>query len=242
MHYAYATEPIMITFSDDIDKVIFDGKWSFYTEWKHSSLDTFSYDDGTVVEFRSAHQGNFIYIFADAITQSDFTKRSDYAMICFDGNDSKMILPDANDYCFMSVLNGNSFAYQGNSSLGFNDNFKMIPNPTGFIGVGGISDKNDRYTDVPHSGYEFRIPTSTVGRSSSYGFFFVMYNTHFNKYYSWPQNVTIDGPFKIPSPSVWGDLISPDQSLPEFPWPIIAMALSFTIVLFTAKRFRIHIK
>lgn len=243
MQCAYADEPILITLSGGMNKVIFDGKWSFFEEWKPTSLNTFSYNDGTIIEFRSAHQGNFIYMFVDAISSSHFAKGSDYAMICFDRNDNKTVVPDADDYCFMSVLDGNSFAYQGNSPLGFNGNFKKIPNPDGFIGIGGISDKNDRYTDISHPGYEFRIPTDTVGRSSDYGFFFVMYDTHFNKFYSWPQNVTIDSPFKIPSPSVWGDLISPDQSLPEFPWPVIVLISSFTAVLFfSTKRLGFHNK
>src|SRR5438445_12477598 len=59
---AYADNTIMITKSFYMDKVIFDGKWSFLTEWKKSSLDTLSYDDGTEIELRTAHQNNFIYI------------------------------------------------------------------------------------------------------------------------------------------------------------------------------------
>ena len=57
---ASASEPIMITVSPSMDKVIFDGKWTFYTEWKQSSLNTISYNDSTLIQLRSAHQGNFI--------------------------------------------------------------------------------------------------------------------------------------------------------------------------------------
>lgn len=220
-----------------MNQVIFDGKWSFFTEWKPSSLNTFSYNDGTRIQFRSAHQDNFIYIFADVISNSHFVKGSDNAMICFDGNNNKTALHDADDYCFMSTLGGNkSFAYQGGSPLGFNGNFKKIPNPDGFIGIGGISDNNDRYSKIPHPGYEFRIPTSTIGRSSSYGFYFVMYDTHSNKFYSWPPDVNPKNPFQIPSPSAWGDLVSPDQSLPEFPLPPIILASAFTTILFFSRK------
>ena len=236
---ATATEPILITISGDRDKVIFDGKWSFYTEWKASSLNTLSYDDGTIIQLRTAHQDNFIYVFADVITDSHFVKRSDRAMVCFDGNDNKTTLPDSDDYCFMATLDGKkSFAYQGGSPLGFDGNFKKIPNPEGFIGIGGVSDENDRYTKVPHSGYEFRIPTSLVGRSSSYGFYFTTYDTFSNKFYSWPEDVKIDQPFQIPRQSLWGDLISPDQSLPEFPWPALILVSAFAVILFVSnKRF-----
>jgi len=231
-----ADEPILITLSGGMNHVIFDGKWTFFTEWKPSSLNTLSYDDGTTIQLRTAHQDNFIYIFADVVTDWHFVKGSDTAMVCFDENDNKTVLPDADDYCFMATLGNNkSFAYQGGSPLGFNGGFKKIPNPEGFIGIGGISDKNDRYSLVPHSGYEFRIPTSTVGRSSNYGFYFVMYDASSNKFYSYPQGIIIDKPFQIPSPSLWGDLISPDQSLPEFPWPAIVLVSAFTVILFFGK-------
>lgn len=234
---ASADEPIPITLSGGMNHVIFDGKWSFFTEWKPSSLNTLSYGDGTTIQLRTAHQDNFIYVFADVVTDTHFVKGSDTAMICFDENDNKTVLPDADDYCFMTTLGGNkSFAYQGGSPLEFNGNFKKIPNPDGFIGVGGISDKNDRYSLVPHSGYEFRIPTSTVGRSSSYGFYFAMYDAHASKFYTYPQDVNIDTPFQIPSPSLWGDLISPDQSLPEFPLPAIVLVFAFAVVFFFRKK------
>ena len=230
---ATATEPILITLSGDMDKVIFDGKWSFYTEWKASSLNTLSYDDGTIIQLRTAHQDNFIYIFADVITDSHFVKGSDTAMVCFDGNDNKTTLPDSDDYCFMVTLDGKkSFAYQGGSTLRFDSNFKKIPNPEDFVGIGSVSDENDRYTKVSHSGYEFRIPTSLVGRSSSYGFYFSTYDTHANKFYSWPEDVKTDKLLQIPSPSLWGHLISPDQSLPEFPWPELILVSVFAVILF----------
>jgi hypothetical protein len=219
-----------------MNKVIFDGKWTFYTEWKHSSLDTLTYDDGTVIELRTAHQDNFIYVFADVVTDSHFVKGSDTAMVCFAGNGTKTVLPDSNDYCFMSTLDGKrSFVYQGASLLGFNGNFKKISNPDGFIGIGSVSDENDRYTKIRHSGYEFRIPTSLVGRSSNYGFYFTMYDAYSDKFYSWPEDIKISKPFQIPSPSVWGDLISPDQSLPEFPLPVIILVSAFVVIMFFQK-------
>ena len=53
-------EPIMITVSSTMNKVIFDGKWTYGTEWKQSSLNTISYNDGTLMQLRTAHQENFI--------------------------------------------------------------------------------------------------------------------------------------------------------------------------------------
>lgn len=69
---ANASELVMITVSPTMDKVIFDGKWTFYTEWKQSSLNTISYNDGTLIQLRSAHQDNFIYILIDEVSKTRF--------------------------------------------------------------------------------------------------------------------------------------------------------------------------
>ena len=59
-----------------------------------------------------------------------------------------------------------------------------------------------------------------------------------NSTYTWPQNseFTIE---KIPSPASWGNLVSPDKSLPEFSWSVIVMIsfLIMVVVLPLANRF-----
>ena len=215
MHIALAAEPVMITVSDDRNKVIFDGKWSFYTEWKRSSLDTLSYDDGTLMYLRTAHQGNFIYIFIDVVSETKFNKNNDMAYVCFDKHDVRPMIANQDDYCFLVPLGKDSFVLQGGSPLQETGNFKKISNPDGFIGVGSISDENDRYTSIPHPSYEFKIPTEVVGRSDAYGFYVGVYDSHVNKIYSWPQDIVVSL-LRIPSPNQWGELISPDRSLPEF--------------------------
>ena len=233
---AAAIEPIPITLSGDMDKVKFDGRWTFLQEWKESSLNTLSYDDGTLIQLRTAHQNNFIYVLVDAVSQIHFSKGSDTAMVCFDKNNNKNTMPDADDYCFVAILEGkNSFVLEGNSSFGINGNFKKIPNPEGFIGIGGISDENDRYSNVSHTSYEFRIPTDLVGRSDSYGFYLTVYDAHNNKFYSWPQYLDPTNVIDIPSPSLWGSIISPDQSLPEFQLPILTLVPAFFLVLYVTK-------
>lgn len=233
----FAAEPIMISISSDIDKVIFDGKWSFMTEWKHSSLNTLSYDNGTTLELRTAFQGNFVYVFIDDIDTNQWNKGSDRAIVCFDKNNDKNFTADANDYCFMNILSGNTpITLQGGSALSFTSNFKKVPNPDGFMAVASISDQNDRYTSVPHPGYEFRIPTAVIGRSADYGFYVYVYHSLTNKFYSYPQDVTPDSPVGIPSPSKWGDLVSPDASLPEFQWPVLPFLIAVvTAIWFTRK-------
>jgi hypothetical protein len=231
---AYAEDQIFITQSGDINKVIFDGKWSYMTEWKESSLNTFNYNDGTIIQFRSAHDGNFIYFLIDDVSDTNITKISDQATICLSKN--KTEITNMNDYCFISTLDGDSFVLQGNSSFGFNSNFRKINNPPDFIGIGNVSDSNDRYTDIPHASYEFRIPVDYIGRSDVYRIYVNVHNSYSNKIYSWPQNVSIDSIFKIPSTDKWGYMISPDKSLPEFPWPVLALVSSLAIISYMTRR------
>ena len=122
---ATAANPIMITISTDMDKIIFDGRWTHETEWKRSSLDTLSYDDETIIQLRTAHQDNFIYIFVDAVTDTHLDKGVDRTIICLDGSNDKVAKTNADDYCFVATLDEKeSFVLHGGSSLELNDYFK----------------------------------------------------------------------------------------------------------------------
>lgn len=234
----FADDQVLITKTATLNHVIFDGKWTFYTEWKESSLNDLVYNDTTRIELRSAHQDNYLYFMIDALTETNFVKTSDRAVICLDANDSKVQIPNSNDYCFIAVLNGkNSFVLQGGSPLSLSNYYKIIPSPDDFIAIGGISDQNDRYTPIPHSSYEFRIPIDLVGRSDIYGIYVGVYDSHSNTVYSYPNDTISVGPLEIPSPSQWGTMISPDKSLPEFPLPMIVLPIAFTVVVYLT-RFR----
>lgn len=234
---AFATDQVLITKSGSMDQIIFDGKWTFYTEWKYSSLNELSYQDGTTFELRTAHQGNFIYVFIDDVKTTHWDTNGDRAIVCIDKYNNKNTTATMDDYCFVNVLSGNHpVTLQGGSPLGSTDNFKQIPNPDGFIAVAAISDQNDRYTTIPHPSYEFRIPTDLVGRSADYGFYVGVYHQSSNTVYSWPQDITTTVPLEIPSPSKWGDLISPDASLPEFSWPMIPLLLAVMTVIWVTQR------
>jgi hypothetical protein len=232
----YATEQIPITKSGLMDNVIWNGKWTFYEEWKESSLYTLSYDDGTVMQLRTAHEGNFIYVLIDAVTMTHYNQGSDRAIICFDGKNDKQKIADYDDYCFGVALgHNNPFVLRGGSPLEQTDHFTNIMNPE-VIGVAGISDENDHYSSVPHSNYEFRIPIDLLGRSDVYGFYLGVYDSHAKKIYAFPENLTSTFQFGIPSPSQWGEVISPDKSLPEFPLPIIAFLGAFISVIFITRK------
>lgn len=223
------SDRILITLSDTMDQINFDGKWSFVTEWKRTGQDLF--DDGNIV-LRTAHQGDFIYVFIDNLSDITIDKKSDYAIICFDGKNEKSSLPDDNDYCFMGTVgNKNGITYNGNSSLTFNDSFREIPNDPEFVAVGEESDNNDRYSEVIHSSYEFKIPIKLIGRESYYGFYFSTYDSEQQKIFHWPESINSDKSYYIPSPSKWGELISPDKSLPEFPLSLSIFIITMIIIL-----------
>lgn len=233
---AFATNQIPITKSFTMDKINFDGKWSFYTEWKQSSWNQLAYDDGTTIQLRTAHQGNFIYVFIDDVNTNLWSIGSDRATVCLDSNNNKSTIPDLDDYCFVTTLFGkHEFTLQGGSPLAFTSNLRTISNPAGFTAIGSISDENDRYTNVPHPSYEFRIPIELIGRSADYGFYVGVYHSQSNRVYSWPQDIAPKTSLGIPSPSEWGEIVSPDRSLPEFPLPTLSLVPAFFLVIYLSR-------
>ena len=234
--FASSTEPIKITISPDMEQVIFDGKWTFYTEWKQSSLTKVSFDDGQII-LRTAHFENFIYVFVDSVNDLTLDKKMDKATICFDGKNNKSKIFDANDFCFsVSLENNEGYVLQGNLIDESTVSMHKISNPDDFIAISSISDENDRYTKEPHPSYEFKIPIELLERSDNYGFYLSVYDASLDKFYSWPENSTRENSSDIPPPSEWGDIISPDKSLPELSFPILIFTiLIFTIILVQSK-------
>ena len=225
----FAQEPIMITKSSDLDQVTFDGLWTHTNEWKRSSENLIREDQGTIY-LRTAHQGNFVYVFLDVAIDTHNDKDADKSVICFDATNDKTEFADSNDYCFTATLGKKiGSTLQGGSSLDTN-NFQNIQNPEGFIGIGGFSDENDRYSKIPHASYEFRIPTDLIGRSDNYGYYVGIYDDFTKTTYSWPSEIVLDE-FTIPSPKLWGEIISPDKSLPEFDLPFLALVSSLVLIL-----------
>ena len=232
MNTVYGLESILISISSSMNKVIFDGKWTNELEWKESSWDPISSNYGTL-HLRTAHQGDFIYILIDAVDDQSIDHISDRAIVCIDGQNDKTIIANSDDFCFFVALNGKQgFVYQGGSSLSLNGNFKKISNTEGFIGIGSKSDQNDKYSKIPHASYEFKIPLNLFDRSNIYGFYVQMFDANTNQYYSWPTDILPDGAFDIPSPSKWGELISPDKSIPEFNLPLLTMIPALFLVIY----------
>lgn len=227
-------ESVLITYSNKMDLIEFDGKWTFFSEWKESSLNSI----GESVKIRSAHYDNFIYIFVDVLHDSVIDKGSDRAMICFDQDNLKSIIPDDNDYCFLAILDREiGFTFQGNSPFSVKSNFHKISNHQDLVIIGAVSDQNDRYLKSPHPSYEFKIPVELIQKSNNYGFYVETFDAHSGKSLTWPSGISKNGPMDIPSPNYWGNLISIDKSLPEFPSPIILAGIILLTMMIMSRKF-----
>ena len=235
-HLAYAQQ-IFTPYRDDGNATIFDGKWTFTQEWKRTSEDIIRFNDGNELSVKTGHDGNNLYVLLDFISQHKFAKFSDYGIVCATTNTTKEINPQADDYCILVTLGShNPITLEGGNYLGQTNHFAKIKNDLSLIAIGGISDNHDRYSNIPHSTYEFKIPIKVIGRSDTYGFYVATYDAYNNLVYSCPQNITNNEFPAIPSPSKWGHLISPDKSLPEFPWPVFAMVSSFFFVIYLSRK------
>jgi len=226
-----SSEPIFITQSSSMENIVFDGKWTNYLEWKQSSHNIVSFDNGKeILHLRTAHYGDYIYVFVDPITDLTIDNNMDEATICFDGNNNKNEFFENDDFCFSILLETNQGnIFQGTLIENSKTIMKKISNPENFIAISTVSDENDRYTDIPHPSYEFRIPIDLLNRSDNYGFYLSVFDASSNEYYSWPENSTRISSSDFPNPSTWGDIVSPDKSLPELNLPM----LIFTILIFT---------
>ena len=215
---------ILITKSSSMEEINFDGKWTFYKEWKQTSWNPIKSDENIVFHLRTAHQGNFIYILIDAISDTNTNIGSDKATVCIDSKNNKSEFFDNDDYCFIVQLEERNFIHillnkkdnfviQGDSqSKSFKELEKIKVKE--FVGIGTMSDKEDKYSGISHASYEFKIPIEILGRSDNYGFYVNVFDASSNVVYSWPEDIKLES-FDIPDPSLWGNLISPDKSLLE---------------------------
>ena len=241
---------ILITRSEIMKDVVFDGKWTSYLEWKNTSWNPIKSNDDIVYHLRSAHQGDFIYLLVDVVVDKKPDFNGDKAMICIDSKNNKSEFLDDDDYCFVvelqelnffeTLLNQqDSVILQAKSSSTSLEDLEKITSRE-FIGIGTVSDKEDRYSTVPHASYEFKIPTELIGRSDNYGFFINVFDSEEGINYSWPENIHLEK-WEIPSPSLWGNLISPDKSLPEFELPMLIIFSAVTlIIIITSKTNKIN--
>jgi hypothetical protein len=234
---AYA-EQIFITVTSGAENIVFDGRWTFYTEWKETSENIIKFDDGSSLSIRSAHDYDNLYFLIDFISDTSFKKFADKGTICIDGKMDKGDIPNEDDYCFSITLGSKTpVTLRGGESLSQTGFFEKIKNHHNLIAASDISDENDRYAKIPHTSYEFKIPLEIFGRSDKYGFYVVTYDANTDKTYSWPKDSAVQtNPF-IPQPKYWGELISPDKSIPEFPTPFLVIIVGIFLAIYVTRNF-----
>jgi len=227
---AYADE-VLITYTNRLDDVDFDGMWSYETEWKPGSLVVVKNDESDFV-YRIAHDYENLFVYVSAVSDKTPNKISDRAIVCIDGKNNGGEKPDTDDFCFISYFGTNKiFTLQGGSNFGQNGFYEIVDNHPGLIGIGASSSQYDKYSKIPHNSYEFKIPIEIIGRSNIYGLYIGVFDSNLNKQYGWPQeSLNEKYPF-IPIPKLWGQMISPDKTLPEFENVIFVFLPAFFAIL-----------
>ena len=71
------------------------------------------------------------------------------------------------------------------------------------------------------------------GKSDVYGFYVLAYDANTGKIYSWPKDTALEKNPHIPAPLYWGELVSPDKSIPEFEVPLFLLLSILFMVIFT---------
>lgn len=223
-----ANAEIPITLSDPIINVKFDGKWTSDSEWKSSTVTEIKTNDGPIY-IRTAHNGDFIYVLLDVIPDKTLSKGSDKSIICFENRSVET--KEQKNYCFSAAVNiATGKTLESNAISVQNSNYKLIKNSDGFFGIGGFSDENNRYTNIPHANYEYRIPIDLFGRSNVYGFYVYVLDHDSRNVYTWPPNI-LDENQKIPSSEKWGTIISLDKTLPEFHLGIVLLLSIIPVIV-----------
>lgn len=214
-------DELVTTLSDANSGIIYDGIWTYTTEWKKSSLEKIPKASEDQFVIRIGHDYENMFLFLDVIGDTSINRLGDRAIICFDTLLDKSNKPKIDDYCFQVSLDGKLTTLNGDSNNAISGFYKKVENHPNVIAVGGVSNEFDRYSKVPHVSFEYQIPIDVIGRSSEYGFYVGVFDAQSNQMYSWPENALEDNYPFIPSPDNWGVLLSPDKSIPEFSFSII---------------------
>ena len=243
VNFAYAEE-VLITLSTELDDVDFDGTWSYYNEWKPTSLVKVENNDSSFV-YKIAHDYENLFVYVSAISDKTpkdsgfflFPDEADRAIICIDGKNNGGEKPADDDFCFIATMGTDKvLTLQGGSDQKQDGFYKTIDNHSELIGIGAVSSEFDRHSKIPHSTYEFKIPVEIFGRSDVYGLYVGVFDSNLSIQYGWPQESTEPKYPFIPNPESWGQMVSPDKTLPEFEIPLLMLSSTLILIVVLARR------
>jgi len=226
-------EEIFITYTDVDSEIVLDGLWTHSHEWKKSSETKIQEDALNQFVIRSAHNYEKIFVLVDVVVDESKNISEDKSIICFESKTQQNNLSNLT-YCFEILFDGTVTTLMKNPES-TNSQFVKIENHDDTKAISGMSNQYDRYSKTPHISYEFQIPIDVIGRSDVYAFYVEVYDAETNLQILWPQN-SEEFLVSIENSETWGEMISPDKSIPEFSSPlIIFVILVSTMVLMQFK-------
>lgn len=226
-------EELFITYTDTDSEIIYDGKWSFKTEWKKSAYTTVEQNFEKLFVLRYAHNYEEILVFIDVIADKSINILKDKSVLCFKSQTNEK----NPSYCFEKIYDGELTTLVKNPDT-LENQYKKIKNHPNTLAISGISDKYNRYVNDLHISYEFKIPIDLIGRSDVYDFYVAIFDDETNQIISWPLT-SEKSEFFILKNDDWGQLISPDKSIPEFPFPIIILIVLIGTTLIIQSKIKV---
>lgn len=226
-------EEIFITYTDADSEIVIDGLWSHSHEWKKSSETKIQEDALNQLVIRSAHNYEKIFVLVDVVIDESKNILQDKSIICFESKTQQNNLSNPT-YCFEILFDGIVTTLMKNPESP-NSQFTKIENHDDTKAISGISNQYDRYSKTPHVSYEFQIPIDVIGRSDVYAFYAEVYDAETNLQMLWPSNLE-NTTASLTNSESWGEMISPDKSIPEFSSPlIIFVVLVSTMIIMQFK-------
>ncbi len=231
-------EELLITLTDS--EIILDGKWTNSHEWKKSSETIIEQDNMPQFVLRYAHNYESIFLLIDVVSDTTKGNLTDKSLVCFQNGRTENNFSNP-IYCFNITFDG-KLETTTTSSEKSDLKFKKIENFENSLAFSGISDQYDRYSKIPHITYEYQIPIDFIGRSDIYNFYASVYDSDTNQTISWPKT-SVEPNFLISNSETWGQMISPDKTIPEFTSPFfILLVLVGTLLVIQIKVFSLDFR
>jgi hypothetical protein len=195
-----------------------DGKWTSKTEWLDAS-ETKIVDEKLTAYLRMKHDGIFVYVLIDFISDQGLERSGDFAVVCLDTLDNGGEVPSDDDYCFYRITKAGNFLngiMQGNGMEWVVLQQSRVYDPYGtnesFKARIRYSHLNSPYDSVnSHVSYEFRIPIAGYGINEVMGFYVYANDGYSNNFLQWPADAggkqyrTIVKDV-LPFPDEWGSV------------------------------------
>jgi hypothetical protein len=192
------------------------GNWSTKTEWTDASEIKVQNEELTAY-IRAKHDGVFVYLLVDFLSDYGLDVSGDFAIICFDTNNNRGNVPQSDDYCFYRITrtgDATDGILQGNGSgwTVLQESDIWDPYDEKFDAAVSYSHLNDPYDSINnHVIYEFRIPIDLYSLNETMSFYVYTNDAYTGKFFEWPTNaggkqyrlVVKD---VLPAPDKWADL------------------------------------